>query len=191
MQRILSGSARGRSLKPLPKSFPVRPILGRIKKSLFDILQTRLPQSRFLDLFAGTGSVGMEALSRDAAFSCFIEQNKLCAKHITENLEKLGFLSKAVVIRADVMGHLSHLPGPFDIIFMGPPYVDREKKALSLTAPTLVQVAKYELLSKNGIIISQRHKKEIIQTVPAPFEQYREEKYGDTLLAFFRFLRTS
>lgn len=188
MQKILAGTARGRSLKSLPDSYPVRPILGRIKKSLFDILQPKLASSRFLDIYAGTGSVGMEALSRGASFCCFVELDPRCIKLLNENLQLLKFDRQAKVVRADALGDLSHLTPAYDLIFMGPPYVDQQKNELSLTAPTLTNVVRCNLLAKSGTIIAQRHKKEPITDIPANLQQFREEKYGDTLVSFFKII---
>lgn len=186
MQKILAGSARGRSLKSLPDSYPVRPILGRIKKSLFDILQFKLPGARFLDLYAGTGSVGMEALSRGAEFCCFVEEDTRCIRLLNENLQHLKFDHQAKVIRADVLGNLNSLGAAFNIIFMGPPYVDQKKQELALTAPTLANIVRCNLLAPNGLIISQRQKKEPITDIPAVLDEYRIERYGDTLVSFFK-----
>src|SRR3954470_2966259 len=89
MLKILAGSAKGRSLQTPDNPRLVRPILGRIKKSLFDILTPRLPRSRFLDLYAGTGAVGLEALSRGATQATFVERDALCLKFLQANITHL------------------------------------------------------------------------------------------------------
>lgn len=158
--RVQSGSARGRSIKALPSGPEVRPILARIRKSLFDILRPRLAGSKFLDLFAGTGTVGIEALSNGASFAVFVDASPQSCRMIEKNLEVLGFRDRARVVRADVVGQLNLLRGtPFDIIFMGPPYKDQDRLPLALTVPAVRAVDQNELLGVNGIVIGQHHKK--------------------------------
>jgi len=184
MQKILSGSARGRSLKNLPDHLGIRPILSRIKKSIFDILRPRMAGCRFLDLYAGTGSVGLEALSQGARYCSFVEKRADCLRLLNQNLEKLGFINQAEAFRLDVLGNLSSLGEPFDIIFMGPPYVDDLKNALALTVPTITNITKLRLLKSEGIIVAQHHKKEPMSDLPIEFQIRRSEKYGDTIVDF-------
>lgn len=185
--RIIAGEARGRVLKGLPLSdLSVRPILARIKKSLFDILTPRLTGARFLDLYAGTGAVGLEALSRGAAQVVFVESEPRSQAVVAANARMLGWTERCRMVKADIVQGLGGVTGgPFDIIFMGPPYKDAEKKPLALTGTTLRHVCASRLLAQDGIILSQRHKKEPVE-VPAELEQYRLETYGDTVVAFYR-----
>jgi len=183
--RILSGDAKGRYLKTLDiEDLSIRPMLGRMKKSLFDILRPRLAGSEFLDLFAGTGAVGLEALSNGARRAVFIEQSPVSLKLIKENLDMLGWGARGLIQRADVTKGLEWLKFKFDIIFMGPPYKDDKKRPLALTSPALAAVARAGLLLDEGCVICQHHKKESLET-PAGFGMFRQEKYGDTLLSFF------
>lgn len=186
MLKILSGTARGRKLIELPRATHVRPILARIKKSVFDIIRMRLQNAAFLDIYSGTGAVGIEALSEGAASAAFVESDPNCVTNIQENLKMLGMEKTGRVYRMNAMGDLSGLPKPFDVIFMGPPYVDRAKKALALTVPTIENVLRYNLAGPNTLIIGQHHKKEPVQAVD-PLEIVRQEKYGDTLVSFFKF----
>lgn len=185
--RVQSGSARGRSIKALPSGPEVRPILARIRKSLFDILRPRLAGSRFLDLFAGTGTVGIEALSNGASSAVFVDASPQSCRMIEKNLDVLGFRDRARVVRADVVGQLNLLRGtPFDIIFMGPPYKDQDRLPLALTVPAVRAVDQNELLGVNGIVIGQHHKKEPVTDLPAGWKIYRQNAYGDSTLTFFR-----
>jgi 16S rRNA (guanine(966)-N(2))-methyltransferase RsmD len=139
-----------------------------------------------LDIFAGTGAVGLEALSRGAERIVFVERDQACIKAITRNLAKFGFEAKARICRADVtrgLAWLKHYAGPegYDMIFLGPPYRDQKNVMLSLTGPTLAFISEGELLAKDGIIIAQHHMTEEFD-VPAGYELYRSEKYGDTLV---------
>jgi len=185
MLKIIAGSARGRSIHSLPTNAFVRPILARIKKSVFDILKPTMVGSRFLDLYSGIGTVGLEALSRGAGQVIFVEQDPECVGVIHKNLETLGLNSKGTVYRASATDDLSFLPKPFDLIFMGPPYKDAQKNPLALVVPTLNAILKSEILADKGLVIAQHHKKE--KTDPeAPWIVTRREVYGDSIVTFYR-----
>ena len=183
--RIIGGSSKRQSLKSPPPSLGVRPILARIKKSLFDILRPWMEGSEFLDLYAGSGSVGIEALSRGAKFATFVDMNPNCLSIIRQNLTKLKLFDRAKLVRADITKNLHYAGGPFDLIFMGPPYHDERWTALSLTQPTLQEIARAALLKPEGMVIGQHHTKEPPVDVPE-WAMFRQESYGDTKLSFFR-----
>ena len=105
MMRIIAGTARGRRIFSVPKTMPVKPISSRIRQSVFDMLRPRIPAAIFLDLFSGTGAVGLEALSRGAMKVVFVEREPVCLKNINRNLDHLGFKDKAYtwdLFRCDV-----------------------------------------------------------------------------------------
>ena len=188
--RIIAGTARGRKIFSVSKHLPVKPISDRIKQSVFDIIRPRLPGAKMLDLFAGTGNVSLEALSRGALRTVMVDREPACIKNMHRNLEHLGFADRAKVLRGDVLKPLDYLLAysdndGYDIIFMGPPYRDINNKMLSLSEPALQNVAAARLLAPRGIIILQTHKTEEFE-VPAELEIYRVEKYGDTLVHFLR-----
>ena len=188
--RIIAGTARGRRIFSVSKHLPVKPISDRIKQSVFDIIRPRLPGAMMLDLFAGTGNVSLEALSRGAMRTVMVDREPACIKNIHRNLEHLGFADRARVLRGDVLKPLDYLLAysdneGYDIIFMGPPYRDINNKMLSLSQPALQNVAEARLLAPGGIIILQTHKTEEF-AVPNTLEIYRVEKYGDTLVHFLR-----
>src|SRR5437868_1564559 len=110
--RIIAGTAKRRSVKSPAASLGVRPILGRIKKSLFDILRPRLQNAAFLDLYAGSGSVGIEALSRGAASATFVDRNPQCLSVIRQNLSRLQMFGRARVVKADATRDLHVIGGP-------------------------------------------------------------------------------
>jgi 16S rRNA (guanine966-N2)-methyltransferase len=118
--RVIAGSAKGRVLRP-PRTSATRPITDRAKESLFAILAPRIPGRRFLDLFAGTGSVGIEALSRGAAHATFVERSGPALAGIRHNLELTGLAARAEVAGRDVFAYLRDRPAPFDVIFVAPP----------------------------------------------------------------------
>ncbi len=185
--RIIGGSAKRRSLKSPAASLGVRPILGRIKKSLFDILRPRLADAQFLDLYAGSGSVGIEALSRGAASATFVDQNPNCLSIIRQNLSRLQLFARARVVRANATQQLTHLGGPFDLIFMGPPYHDAKWNALTLTGPTLDAIARAHILKPGGWVVGQHHAKEPAVQDPR-WKLFRQEHYGDSRLSFFEYV---
>ncbi|MDO5702981.1 MAG: 16S rRNA (guanine(966)-N(2))-methyltransferase RsmD, partial [Lachnospiraceae bacterium] len=129
--RVIAGSARSMPLRTI-KGMDVRPTTDRTKETLFNILQTRVPDCRFLDLFAGSGSIGIEALSRGAGHAVFVEKDRRVRKLIEENLVFTKLMDRARVIGGDVSAVLPQLEGgePFDIIFMDPPFLkDLERDA--------------------------------------------------------------
>ena len=121
--RVIAGSRRSLPLKTVP-GLATRPTTDRIKETLFNILNPYLPGARFLDVFAGSGAIGIEALSRGASFCCFVEQNPQAVSCINENLKKTDFLNASMIIRKDAR-NLSFLLAKnqaYDIVFMDPPY---------------------------------------------------------------------
>lgn len=177
--RIIAGTAKGKKLFTLP-GFVTRPLLGRIKKSLFDILTPKIHNSVFLDLYAGTGNVGIEALSRGAKKVLFIENSRQCTEIIEENLTNCGFNKKGEVLSFDIINNFPKFKKKFDIIFIGPPY------KLNLTTKTIEIIGKHDLLSNSGWIIAQHHIREQVPTEIDKFILLRQKKYGDTMLTFFK-----
>jgi 16S rRNA (guanine(966)-N(2))-methyltransferase RsmD len=118
--RVIAGSAKGRVLRP-PRTAATRPITDRAKESLFAILAPRLPRARFLDLFAGTGSVGIEALSRGGVHATFVERSRQALAGLRYNLDITGLAARAEVVGRDVFAYLREPPAEFDVIFVAPP----------------------------------------------------------------------
>lgn len=189
--RVIAGKLRGRKLQSVPKKYrSVRPISARIKKSLFDILHHLVPGSRFLDVFAGTGAVGMEALSRGAAFVFFVDMDPLCVEVINENIKRGGFSDRAKAHVGNALSELNWVPfrsgvDKFDLVFLGPPYKDSDKRPLALSAPSLTRLAESGLLSDKAVVVCQHHVKEDVPDVPG-LPRFRRERYGDTYLDFLR-----
>jgi 16S rRNA (guanine(966)-N(2))-methyltransferase RsmD len=188
--RVISGSARGRLLKTLPYGdLSVRPMLGRIKKSVFDMMRSKIAESTFIDLFAGVGSVGIEALSCGAREVFFAELNDVSLSLIRHNVNMLGFNDKAKIIKCDVMKNFVILKAKYDIIFMGPPYKDVGKRPLAFTYPTLKNIVRYDVLKCDSLLITQKHIKEPVGDVDG-LECFRSKKYGDTVVSFYKKNRT-
>ncbi len=134
--RVIAGTCRSMPLETLPGR-DTRPTTDRIKETLFNIMQTRIPGCRFLDLFAGSGAIGIEALSRGAVFCCFVEKNRKASEVIARNVAftKMGEVSR--IMKTDVFSAIPQLAGPepFDVVFMDPPYLQGlEKEALMALA---------------------------------------------------------
>src|SRR3989339_1401607 len=180
--RIIAGTHRGRTLKSFTNDLSVRPILARIKKSVFDILTPRLPDAVFLDLFSGLGTVGIEALARGAQKAVFVEGDRRCVDMINRNLTQLGLLDRSRVCQRNVVQGLSFLHESFDLIFMGPPYKDEHKAPLALTSPVIARIIEAGALKPGGIIIAQHHENETV-TIPDTVYNYRNETYGDTIVS--------
>lgn len=130
--RVIAGKCRSLPLKTVP-GMNTRPTTDRIKETLFNMLQPNLADCRFLDLFAGSGGIGIEALSRGASFCCFVEQNRQAVACIRENLKFTKLETQSEILAMDVLQALDRLEGkkPFDCVFMDPPYQKEwERKVL-------------------------------------------------------------
>lgn len=190
--RIIAGTHRGRKLISVASTLDVKPISDRIKQSLFDILRPLVTGSIFLDMFAGTGAVGLEALSRGALKVVFADNRGICIKTIKRNIEKFGFEDRSRILKIDLTSKaISRLydfceDKGYDIIFAGPPYRTRENSKLELTAGILKAIDTYHLLSAGGTIAAQHHKKEVFE-VAKNLRITRSEKYGDTIIDFLEY----
>jgi 16S rRNA (guanine966-N2)-methyltransferase len=179
--RVIGGRCKGSIIKS-PRGLATRPLLARIKKALFSILHPYLPGARFLDLFAGTGSVGIEALSRGAASCVFVESDNHCVDIIRDNLHRLMPDHMAKVVRADVfksVRHFQRVGETFDIIFVGPPY------GRGLEHRTLDVLGKSEMLASHGIVVVQSRKDESLLDQYVHLSLARTRIYGDTKLWFY------
>ncbi|MGI6491609.1 MAG: 16S rRNA (guanine(966)-N(2))-methyltransferase RsmD [Pelotomaculum sp.] len=178
---MISGSARNRKLK-VPAGQLVRPTSDRVKEALFNIISTRVEGSYILDLFAGSGSIGIEALSRGADKAVFIESNHRHASIIEENLKTCGFDLDVRLIRTKVSDGLRILYAEgvaFDLIFLDPPYMKDSVVA------TLADISRYHLLKENGLVIVESSKRDSMPQIVEDLQLLRVEKYGDTTLSFY------
>lgn len=179
--RVITGSAKGRKLKS-PPGMTTRPTTDRVKEALFNILGHNVVNSDFLDLFAGTGAIGIEALSRGANSAVFIEKDPRSFQILTENIKLTGFTDQAQTYRQDVLRALELIVEKgkkFNIVFADPPYLNNfETKILNF-------IDQNNILQTNGIIIIERSKKDILPDKVGKLSLFREEKYGDTVLSFY------
>lgn len=178
--RVIAGTAKGRKLKLVPGD-STRPVMDRVKESLFNILGVSILDSSFLDLFAGTGSVGIEALSRGAGRALFIDNHRLAIRTIQENLMATRLADRAEVLLADAFVYLQRpRPEAFDTIYIAPPqYKGLWQKALLAVDTHL------EHLQPDGIVVVQIDPTEREEIVLETLRPYDERKYGSTLLWFF------
>ena len=179
--RVIAGSAKGRRLK-LVTGNSTRPIMDRVKEALFNIIGQEIVSSTFLDLFAGTGSVGIEALSRGAKQAIFVENNRNAIQTLKFNLEVTQLKHNAIIRHVDVRVFLKKQPAatPFDYIYIAPP----QYKDLWLETLNIID-ANPRWVSNNTTMIVQIDPTEFEHSIFKHFETYDERRYGQTLLLFF------
>jgi 16S rRNA (guanine(966)-N(2))-methyltransferase RsmD len=178
--RVISGSARGRRLKTVPGD-TTRPITDRVKESLFNILGPDVPDSTWLDLFAGTGAVGIEALSRGAKFVRFVDRNRLPVKIVRENLKMTNFADRAEIQQMDAFSVLKNSPDrQFDYVYIAPPqYKQMWKKALEALDENM------DWISEESWVIVQIHPIELEPVTLENLVEFDQRRYGSTLLIFY------
>lgn len=178
--RVIGGTAKGRVLKSVPGD-STRPILDRVKVPLFDILRPRLPGAHVLDLFGGTGSVGIEALSQGAERAVFLDTNAKAVETIKHNLSVTGLTEKAEVRHTDAFVYLRNTAQSFDLIYVAPP----QYKGIWIEAMrTLAE--RPHLVRDGGDVIVQIDPTEYEQLDLARFQEVEQRRYGSTILVFFR-----
>lgn len=185
--RVIAGTAKGRPLRTV-KGREIRPTSDRVKETLFNILMPRVSGSRFLDLFAGSGGVGIEALSRGAGSALFVELLTPHLRVIEANLAATGLSDQAEVIRRDARAAITDLARRgrrFDLIFVDPPY------GQGLVDETLILIESHDLLSAEGWVVCEHHKKDLVPaqvTGPSPaggLVRFRELLCGETTLSLY------
>ena len=177
--RVIAGKAKGRKLKSVPGT-GTRPITDRAKSALFSILGGDVIGSRFLDLFAGTGQVGIESLSRGAAGAVFVEQGAAAVRTIRDNLAHTLLTNGARVVRGDVFAYLHQEPQPFDYVYVAPPQYH------GLWAKTLQALdAQPGWLAEDGWVIVQIHPREYQDIELHHLFLFDQRKYGSVMLCFY------
>ncbi|RME75894.1 MAG: 16S rRNA (guanine(966)-N(2))-methyltransferase RsmD [Chloroflexi bacterium] len=180
--RVIAGTAKGKKLKGVPGD-TTRPITDRTKEALFNILGDWIVDARVLDLFGGTGAVGIEALSRGAAHVTFVDRSVAAVRTIAENLRWTGLKSRADIRRADAFKVLAQPPetAPYDLVYIAPPqYKQMWAKALQMLDERLD-----EWLSPDGLVVVQIHPVEYQELSLQHLRLYDQRRYGSTLLCFY------
>lgn len=181
--RVIAGTAKGKTLASVPGD-STRAITDRTKSALFSILNSAdlIEGKRYLDMFGGTGGVGIEALSRGAASAVFCERERQALRILRENLAATGLAERGVVIPGDAFAYLQRTEaGPFDVIYIAPP----QFKGLWRRALELVD-ARPTLLAQQGVVIIQIFPKEWVDVRYENLVQTDDRKYGSTALYFFK-----
>ncbi|MGQ9586312.1 MAG: 16S rRNA (guanine(966)-N(2))-methyltransferase RsmD [Anaerolineae bacterium] len=176
--RVVGGKAKGRRLLSVPGE-ATRPIADRVKTALFDILADRVRGARVLDLFAGTGSVGIEALSRGAARVVFVDRSPRAVRVVCENLRRTALEEGAQVVRGDAFRYLSQAGEAFDLIYVAPP------QYRGLWKQALTAIEKSDRLALDGEVIVQIHPKEFEPLALKRLQLLDRRRYGSTLLCFY------
>lgn len=177
--RVITGKARGVQLKT-PEGMLTRPTTDRVKEALFSIIQFEIPGARVLDLFGGTGQLGIEALSRGAKKAVFVDAREEACKLIRENLNRTRLSQDSQVVRSDYLQYLERCKDRFDIILLDPPYAE------VFLENALKRITEIDILESNGIIVAERP---VGKELPWEFEGYvrsKDYKYGKTLLTVYR-----
>ena len=170
--RVITGTARSRRLKT-PENYDIRPTTDNVKESLFNIIQFDIEGRRVLDLFAGTGQLGIECLSRGAESAVFVDESREAVKIVKENLKTCGM--SATVMQTDARSFLRSC-GSFGLIFVDPPYDS------DLYGEVLEIINSVDILSDGGIIICEARRDRRLPEMTAPYEKQREYVYGKVKL---------
>lgn len=177
--RVITGKARGVALKT-PDGMATRPTTDRVKEALFSIIQFDIPCKRVLDLFAGTGQLGIEALSREADSAVFVDEREDACRLVRENLKRTRLEANARVIRSDYMAFLRTCKEKFDIIFLDPPYAE------VFLENALKMITEIDILQSSGIIVTERPVgKDLLFDFPG-FSRSKDYKYAKSILTIYR-----
>ncbi|MCX7920378.1 MAG: 16S rRNA (guanine(966)-N(2))-methyltransferase RsmD [bacterium] len=200
--RIIAGIAKSQKLKSI-RGLRVRPTSDRVKESLFSILGSKIVNARVLDLFAGTGNLGLESLSRGAAFAVFVDNDIQSINVIKQNIANLGFTKSTFVVHGELPAILKYIKKKlefrsqklafrnlasescdsqieFDVVFLDPPYLD------DLELPTIEALIVHRLLNSNALVVVEHHKKTDMPVTIRHIRRIRQEKYGDTIITFYQ-----
>lgn len=177
--RVITGKARGVALKT-PEGLVTRPTTDRVKEAMFSIIQFDIPGARVLDLFGGTGQLGIEALSRGAKSAVFVDAGEPACRLIRENLKRTRLENDARVVRADYLAYLSKCRETYDIVFLDPPYAE------VFLENALKKLTEIDILQTGAIIVAERPVgKELPWDFPG-FTRSKDYKYGNILLTLYR-----
>ena len=173
--RVITGTARGRKLRE-PEGMSIRPTTDSVKEAFFNTIQFDIEGRSVLDLFAGTGQLGIEALSRGARECVFIDESTAAVKLIKDNLKTCRL--EGTVLQTDTLGYLAQ-GRKFDLIFLDPPY------DTMLVEKALQTVAKSDILTEGGIIVCETRREKVLPDMPAPYVLKRERNYGKIKLTLY------
>lgn len=177
--RVISGKAKGVVLKT-PQGLQTRPTAERVKEAMFSILQFDLPGARVLDLFGGTGQLGIEAISRGAKSAVFVDSSDAPCRLIQENLRRAKMEGEGRVVRADYLQFLSNCRETYDIVLLDPPYAE------IFLENAIKKITEIDILQSGGIIVTERPaEKPLFQEIEG-YTRSKDYKYGKTVLTLYR-----
>ena len=177
--RVVAGAARGVALKT-PEGLVTRPTADRVKEAMFSILQFDLPGTAVLDLFGGTGQLGIEALSRGAKSAVFVDEGEKACALIKENLRRTKLEGQAKVVRSDYLQFLRQTKEKFDIILLDPPYAE------VFLENALKCITEIDILQSGGIIVCERPIEKELPFEFAGYSRSKDYKYGRTFVTLYR-----
>ena len=187
--RVVAGVQKGRRLKR-PMGPGLRPTSARVKEALFSIIADRLPNAQVLDLYAGTGALGLEALSRGAREVVFVENQESTINVLRENIQNCSLTQCCTIIAKDVETFLTTPSSPndtttFDLVFADPPY------EISNLDPLLSKLDAAQRITRNGFVVVEHFKKTLLPLRTGQLQQSKQSRYGDTMLSFYQFIPPS
>ncbi len=177
--RVITGTARGRKLGQL-QGMDTRPTTDQVKESIFNIIQFDIEGRRVLDLFAGTGQLGIEALSRGAAGCTFVDQRRDAAALVRSNLKLCRLSDRARVVQGEALSFLASDRERYHLVFLDPPY------QTELLENALKKIAEIDILMENGIIICESPADKVLPELPQPYRKGREYRYGKIKVTVYR-----
>ena len=176
--RVITGSARGRRLKEL-EGMETRPTTDRVKEGLFNVLQFDIEGRRVLDLFAGTGQLGIECLSRGAASAVFVDKRPDAVKLIRENLKLCDLTDRARVVAGDSMEFLKSAREKFDLVLLDPPY------QAELLEAAIAHIARHDLLAPHGMMAAEHPADKPLPALSVPYRMGRTYRYGKIAVTIY------
>ncbi|MBQ6496692.1 MAG: 16S rRNA (guanine(966)-N(2))-methyltransferase RsmD [Firmicutes bacterium] len=177
--RVITGKYKGRKLNS-PENYAIRPTSDKAKEALFSILTAEIYGARVLDLFAGTGSLGIEALSRGAEYCVFADASRASLNLIKSNLEHCKVEEETRVLAGDYRKVLANLNEPFDIILLDPPY------GKGLIPDAIRLISEGDLLKEGGVIIAEHRKEEDLPETIGKYQKEKDRRYGIVKLSIYR-----
>lgn len=176
--RVITGTARGKRLQTLD-GLDTRPTADRVKESIFNIIQFDIEGRRVLDLFAGSGQLAIECISRGALHATAVDNAPAAVRVIRKNVEHCGFEEQIHIVTEDALRFLAHVKNRFDLILLDPPY------ASTLMEDALAKIAEFDILSDGGIMVCESARERVLGELPAPYRKGREYAYGRSKITLY------
>ena len=177
--KVIGGKFKGRIIA-MPKG--IRPTSGKVREALFEILKPRMEDASFLDLYCGSGAIGIESISRGTQSVTFVDNSPGCISLLKKNIASLGILNRSSIdiYHMDAIRALSSISRHFDIVFLDPPYYK------DMAKNTLIAISNYDILARNAVVVIEAYKKDDLPEKVGSLTRFRTAKYGDTKLEFYK-----